>query len=249
MAHTLFVRDGDQLRAASAQEVLDRAAALMAQRFRTGAPVLGNPDRTRQYLRHQIGTLPYEVFGLLLLDTRHRLIRAEILFRATIAGASVHPREVARVVARGQRRCGHPLPQSPVIRNRRAQPGRRAHHAPSQGDASASRRPCPGPPHHRRCAGVLLRRDRAFVARFLSPWPRRTTTYSISGVVMVSTANYFAYPGEPKPGQSMLSGRMGPCTLRRPLPAAVAAPADAGAGCVHRSPPKPESSSAALQRR
>jgi DNA repair protein RadC len=98
MAHTLLIRDGDQLRAASAQEVLDRAAALMAQRFRTGAPVLGDPERTRQYLRHQIGSLPYEVFGLLLLDTRHRLIRMEILFRGTIAGASVHPREVVRVV-------------------------------------------------------------------------------------------------------------------------------------------------------
>lgn len=98
MAHTLFIRDRDQLREASAQEVLDRAAALMAQRFRAGALVLADPYRTRQYLRHQIGTLPYEVFGLLLLDTRHRLIREEILFRGTIAGASVHPREVARVV-------------------------------------------------------------------------------------------------------------------------------------------------------
>jgi hypothetical protein len=57
MAHKLLVRDGDHLRAASAQEVLDRAAALMAQRFRAGALVLGSPDRTRQYLRHQIGTL------------------------------------------------------------------------------------------------------------------------------------------------------------------------------------------------
>ena len=51
----------------------------VSQRFRAGAPVLGSPERTRQYLRHQIGTLPYEVFGLLLLDTRHRLIPAEIL--------------------------------------------------------------------------------------------------------------------------------------------------------------------------
>jgi DNA repair protein RadC len=98
MAHTLLIRDGDQLRAASTQEVLDRAAALMALRFRPGTPVLGDPERTRQYLRHQIGTLPYEVFGLLLLDTRHRLIRTQILFRGTIAGASVHPREVVREV-------------------------------------------------------------------------------------------------------------------------------------------------------
>jgi DNA repair protein RadC len=72
--------------------------ATMAQRFRTGAPALDSPVRTRQYLRHQIGALPYEVFGLLLLDNRHRLIRAEVLFRGTIDGASVHPREVARVV-------------------------------------------------------------------------------------------------------------------------------------------------------
>ena len=98
MAHTLFIRDGEAFREASSQDILDRAAALMAQRFRTGAPVLDSPDRTRQYLRHQIGALPYEVFGLLLLDNRHRLIRSEILFRGTIDGASVHPREVVRVV-------------------------------------------------------------------------------------------------------------------------------------------------------
>jgi len=98
MAHTLLIRDGDQLRAASAQEVLDRAATLMAQSFRPGTPVLSDPERTRQYLRHQVGTLPYEVFGLLLLDARHRLIRTRVLFRGTIAGASVHPREVVREV-------------------------------------------------------------------------------------------------------------------------------------------------------
>jgi DNA repair protein RadC len=98
MAHTLFIRDGEAFREATSQDIIDRAAALMAQRFRTGAPALDSPDRTRQYLRHQIGTLPYEVFGILLLDNRHRLIRAEVLFRGTIDGASVHPREVVRVV-------------------------------------------------------------------------------------------------------------------------------------------------------
>ena len=94
----LFIRDGETFREASSQDVLDRAAALIAQRFRTGSPTLDSPDRTRQYLRHQIGSLPYEVFGLLLLDSRHRLIRSEMLFRGTIDGASVHPREVVRAV-------------------------------------------------------------------------------------------------------------------------------------------------------
>jgi DNA repair protein RadC len=98
MTHTFLVRDGEQLRDASAAEVLDRAARLPAARFRRGTPVLGSAALTRQYLRHEIGALPYEVFGLLLLDTRHRLIRSEILFRGTVDGAAVHPREVARVV-------------------------------------------------------------------------------------------------------------------------------------------------------
>jgi len=98
MAHTLFIRDGESFREAPAQDVIDRAAALIAQHFRTGAPAFTSPGRTRQYLRHQIGALPYEVFGLLLLDNRHRLIRAEDPFRGTIDGASVHPREVVRTV-------------------------------------------------------------------------------------------------------------------------------------------------------
>jgi DNA repair protein RadC len=98
MAHTLLVRDGDQLRPASSQEVLDRATALMAQRFRSGASVLSDPARTRQYLRHLVGSLPHEVFGVLLLDNRHRLIRSEILFRGTLASAAVYPREVVRTV-------------------------------------------------------------------------------------------------------------------------------------------------------
>jgi len=98
MTRKFLICDGEAVREASPDELLRGAAALISQRFRRGTPVLESPDLTRQYLRHQIGALPYEVFGLLLLDARHRLIRTETLFRGTIDGASVHPREVARVV-------------------------------------------------------------------------------------------------------------------------------------------------------
>ena len=37
-----------------------------------------------------------EVFAVLFLDTRHRVIAFEVLFRGTVDGASVHPREVVR---------------------------------------------------------------------------------------------------------------------------------------------------------
>lgn len=44
----------------------------------------------------QLGALAYEVFGCLFLDNRNRLICIEYLFRGTIDGASVHPREVVK---------------------------------------------------------------------------------------------------------------------------------------------------------
>jgi len=57
---------------------------------------LQNPDDTRRYLRARLREYPYEVFACLFLDTRHRVIACEELFRGTVDGASVHPREVVR---------------------------------------------------------------------------------------------------------------------------------------------------------
>lgn len=57
---------------------------------------LSTPDATRQFLLAQLRDKPYEVFSCLFLDNRHRLIAFDELFRGTIDGASVHPREVIR---------------------------------------------------------------------------------------------------------------------------------------------------------
>lgn len=40
----------------------------------------------------------YEVFALLLLDAEHRVIGFRELFRGTLEGASVHPREAVKIV-------------------------------------------------------------------------------------------------------------------------------------------------------
>ncbi len=98
----LYVREGSGYREAHAEEVLARAEALLSQRFRAGSPVLSSPERTAQFLSVHLGGRNYEVFGLMHLDARHRLIEVEDLFRGTLDGASVHPREVAKsVLARG----------------------------------------------------------------------------------------------------------------------------------------------------
>jgi DNA repair protein RadC len=57
---------------------------------------LHNPRASGEFLRAQLRHLPYEVFGCLYLDNHHRVLAFEELFRGTVDGASVHPREVVR---------------------------------------------------------------------------------------------------------------------------------------------------------
>jgi DNA repair protein RadC len=97
---TLYVRDGIGYREASAEDVISSAQGLIGRRYRSGAPVMDAPCRTRDYLKLHLGGLDHEVFGCLHLDNRHRLIAAEDLFRGTIDGASIHPREVVKAVIR-----------------------------------------------------------------------------------------------------------------------------------------------------
>lgn len=58
--------------------------------------VLTSPETTRSFLVAHLRTYPHEVFGCLFLDNQHRLIRYEELFRGTIDGAHVYPREVVK---------------------------------------------------------------------------------------------------------------------------------------------------------
>ena len=59
---------------------------------------LTSPAATRRFLSARLRDYPFEVFGALFLDNRHRVLAFEELFRGTIDGASVHPREVVRRV-------------------------------------------------------------------------------------------------------------------------------------------------------
>ena len=68
-------------------------------------PALGNPRDSGDYLRARLRDLPYEVFACLFLDNRHRVLAFEELFRGTVDGASVHPREVVRACLRHNARA------------------------------------------------------------------------------------------------------------------------------------------------
>ncbi len=57
---------------------------------------LTDPQAAGRYFAQRLRGLPHEVFAALFLDTRHRAIAFEELFRGTVDGAEVHPREVVR---------------------------------------------------------------------------------------------------------------------------------------------------------
>jgi len=60
-------------------------------------PPLANPQATREFLRARLRDRDHEVFCCLFLDNRHRVICFDEVFRGTIDGASVHPRDVVKL--------------------------------------------------------------------------------------------------------------------------------------------------------
>src|ERR1700743_872163 len=92
---TLYVRDHADFRPATPQELIAAARVAIARRFRRGS-CLESPGAVRDYLRLSLTELEHEVFCMIALDSRHRLIAHLQLFRGTIDGSSVHPREVVK---------------------------------------------------------------------------------------------------------------------------------------------------------
>jgi DNA repair protein RadC len=82
-------------RPATGEEIIAAAREHMSRRVRRGT-LLSSPKATRDYLSLKLGSLEREVFAVIFLDKRHRLISYQEMFQGTIDGASVHPREVVK---------------------------------------------------------------------------------------------------------------------------------------------------------
>lgn len=75
--------------------VLEIARRSLAARLQQ-TPVFDSPQAVKDYLQLQLASKPHEVFAVLFLDTQHRLLAFEELFRGTLNQASVYPREVVK---------------------------------------------------------------------------------------------------------------------------------------------------------
>jgi DNA repair protein RadC len=62
----------------------------------TPKPMFRTPDEAGRYLLPRFSAKPVEEFGLLILDTRNRLKRLQVISKGSLNGSLVHPREVYR---------------------------------------------------------------------------------------------------------------------------------------------------------
>ncbi|MCY7354089.1 MAG: DNA repair protein RadC [Lysobacter sp.] len=82
-------------RACAIAAALELANRYLASALERG-DALSDPQAAGRYFAQRLRHQPHEVFAALFLDTRHRAIAFEELFRGSIDGAEVHPREVVR---------------------------------------------------------------------------------------------------------------------------------------------------------
>lgn len=71
------------------------AKRMLSGEMRAGT-VLSNPSSVRDYLRLTLQARPREVFAIVFLDVRNRVLGVEELFEGTLTQTSVYPREVVR---------------------------------------------------------------------------------------------------------------------------------------------------------
>lgn len=97
---SLMVRDAKgRYQPATADQILEAARQAIERKMQRGAS-FSSPVEVKEYLRAKLAGFEHEVFAVLFLDTRHCLIDYAEMFRGTIDGASVYPREVVKEALR-----------------------------------------------------------------------------------------------------------------------------------------------------
>lgn len=80
------------------QKIIENALAIMEGKAIYKGATMDSPEKTMDYLRLKYGANKNESFGVIFLDTKHRIIAVETLFNGTIDSASVYIRPIAESV-------------------------------------------------------------------------------------------------------------------------------------------------------
>ncbi|MDH1440369.1 DNA repair protein RadC [Pseudomonas sp. GD03721] len=77
-------------------QVIEEALLILERRVFSRGPELTSPGVVAEYLKVLLAQEEHEVFGVVFLDTKHRVLAFEVLFHGSIDGASVYPRQVVK---------------------------------------------------------------------------------------------------------------------------------------------------------
>lgn len=80
---------------ATAEQIFAAARKAIEKKMPRGVEFT-SPGRVKEYVRTKLGGLDHEVFAIMFLDSRHRLIEYVEMFRGTVDCAAVYPREVVK---------------------------------------------------------------------------------------------------------------------------------------------------------
>lgn len=78
------------------QATVRRAIRLLERGLRQHGHAVQSPCVVSDYLKLHLMDRPHESFCVMFLDARHQLIEMQEMFRGTIDGATVYPREVVK---------------------------------------------------------------------------------------------------------------------------------------------------------
>jgi len=96
----LMVRDQQgRYQVATTDQILEAARQAIEHKMQRGA-AFTSPTFVKEYLHTKLADFEHEVFAVLFLDAKCRLIEYAEMFRGTIDSASVHPREVVKAALR-----------------------------------------------------------------------------------------------------------------------------------------------------
>ena len=87
----------EQLNSFEKRSVIDLAKTILEKDYLPGKPFT-KPEDAKAYLQLKYQDLEHEVFAVVYLTQKHRMITIDELFRGTLDGASVYPREVVKSV-------------------------------------------------------------------------------------------------------------------------------------------------------
>ncbi len=76
--------------------IIRQAIALLEQRVFKAGPLLDQPQAVKDYLRLKLVAEPNEVFAIVFMNTQHRVLAYEPMFKGTLDSTAVYPRVVVQ---------------------------------------------------------------------------------------------------------------------------------------------------------